>query len=186
MIKIFGEEEFESLRALIGSTFQFVAGPGLWHALTGTTVYVVCSNHSLSIQAQSDEEEFQGEWEDFSRLQLIPVSSREVEKCVLDGFAYRKHMGEIVRGVFVIVDEIIGELDSVKNLDYVSHSGIVLQFDTGYICIAKHDHHQPVIKVTYLDDMSDEQVPQTFHRFDEDVNQKFYLKRILLNISAKG
>lgn len=186
MRKIFSEVELESLRSLIGSAFQFVAGPGLWHALTGSSVYVVCDNNPIGVQAYSDEEEFQGEWEDFSRLQLTPVTKKEVEECVQDGFAYRKHMGEFVRGVFVIVDEIFGELDGVKNLDYLSHSGIVLQFDTGYICIAKHDHHQPVIKVTYLDDMSEEQMPHTFNRFDEDLNQKFYLKRTLLDLSAIG
>ena len=186
MRRILSEVELDSLRGLIGSTFQFVAGSGLWHALTGTSVYIVCDNKSLDVQAFSDEEEVQGEWEDFSRLQLLPVTKEEVEKCVQEGFAYRKHIGEIVRGVFVIVDEIIGELDNIKNFDYKSHSGIFLKFDTGYICIAKHDHHQPVIKVTYLDDSSKELMPHTFGRFDEDLNQKYYVERTLLELSSKS
>jgi len=182
MKNTFRDDELKFLANLVGKTFKYVAGPDLWHPLTAPSVYIVTEGFSISLDATSEELDFNGDWEDFSAIHLRTLSIQEIDDAVNLGFAYKKFSGEDILSVKVVTDQITGELDRVKNLDYLSHSGIVLEFSRGYIAIVKHDHHQPILKVSYGQELKVDELPHTSHRFDEDLNQSFTFKRKLISV----
>ena len=178
----FTEAELKMLSSLVGKKLKYIAGPDLWHPLTAPSVYIVTEEFSISLDASCEELEFNGDWEDFSDIHISMPSIDDVEEAVNWGYAYKKHSGDEILSVQVVADKISGELDRVQNLDYLSHSGVVLEFSNGYIAITKHDHHQPILIVSYGQEIKVEEVPVTSHRFDEDINQSFTFKRDLISI----
>lgn len=178
----FREDELKMLARLVGKRLKYIAGPNLWHALTAPSVYIVTEGLSMSLDASSEELEFNGEWEDFSEIHLSIPNDSEIDAAVSSGYAYKKHSGEKILSVKVIADKITGQLDGNNNLNYLSHSGVILEFADGFISIMKHDHHQPILKVVYSQDTRPQDIPTPSHRFEEDLTQVFIFSRTLIPV----
>jgi hypothetical protein len=182
MNNTFSKDESGMLANLIGQRLRFIAGPDLWHPLTAPSVYIVTEGESISLDATCVEYEFDGDWEDFCQIHISKPNVQGVEAAVGLGYAYKKYSGEKIMSVKIISDKISGVLNGQTNFDYTSHSGVVIEFAHGCIAIMKLDHHQPILKVIYGEDLESKNIEYPSHRFNEDVFQSFTFEREEISI----
>lgn len=184
MKNIFSNLDIAKLQGLVGSELSYVAGPQLWEFLNSDLIFVSAGSKKLSFQGDIFPESFEGFESDYSRIKLSEPTNSEVDAAVKVGAAYYFHSGEVINRVFVIRDLIRYIGSKRESWEYVTDSGVVFQLTGGALAVTKLGHHDEMLQVTYLDELSVGLLPVTVGHFESDLFQKYEFSRELIPLGS--
>ena len=180
MKNIFSNLDIAKLQGLVGSELSYVAGPQLWEFLNSDLIFVAAGSKRLSFQGDIFPESFEGFDSDYSRIKLSEPTQAEVDAALKVGAAYYFHSGEVIDRVYVIRDSIRYFGAKGETWEYVTDTGVVFQLTGGTLAVSKLGHHDEMLQVTYLDELSVDLLPVTVGHFESDLYQKYEFSRELI------
>jgi hypothetical protein len=186
MEQLLSEKDLANLSQLVGNKFCYVAGPNLLHNLLDVSVYVVTDGSNLMLRGGTEELFLGEEWEDIFQLSTEKLSDSSLKEALDRGNVFVKHRGQVIKSIKVIQQDIRAELDSKIAFNCSVQSGILIEFDSTYLCISAQDLHIPLLEVIYLERLDDIQSLQPTNRFFQDIRNQVYVHTSLIEIQAKG
>lgn len=178
MKQTFSESELDILRELIGQKFLYLTGTSSLD-LTAPVIYLVTDTCAVEINVQSEEQLFDGEYEEFAYLTIKRATLADVQIHLDEGLVNKKFMNERIKSVQLIHDEINGYFNNESNLIYASDSGVLIELENGRLAISKADHNLPLLIVSYPPEANVSEIPETESIFEEDLHQTFIFSRAI-------
>jgi len=175
-------DQVTELRSILNQRLAFIAGPNLSSDLCSDFVIIATADDFLGVQGDVHQGHLEGFSELYSSIETCKVEKEDLEEARKHGNQYFFKKGEIISRIFLVRDRVQGFVDGKEAWTYNSDIGIVLKLESGHVAITRLGYHDEMLKVTYLDELSVENLPATTGRFEVDVHSNYSLTRSLISV----
>ena len=165
----FTESEFGMLAWLKGSLWLHISGCEMDNLnFAWGSVIVQTSNGPVNLISESRELDFEGYWDDYSKLHL-KASAEGCDAMKEAGHVFYFGQGETIQRIWLIRDTVTFTLDRMKVSQYTTDSGIVFELDGTWISLMKSSQRTAALSVEVAQRKSDLQLGHLSGRWESNL-----------------
>ena len=168
-VDVFDKSEVELLEALKLSKWECISGHEMNNLnFAWGSVIVQTSNGPINLISESRELDFEGYWDDYSKLHLR-ASAEGCDAMKQAGHVFYFGQGESIQRIWLIRDTVTFTQDGRKVSQYTTDSGFVFELDRTWISLMKSSHRTAALSVDVALRKSDLQLGNLSGRWESNL-----------------
>ena len=178
----FDNSEVKLLENLKSGTWESISGHEMDNLnFAWGSVIVQTSKGPVNLLSESRELDFEGYWDDYSKLHL-KASAEGWDAMKEAGHVFYFGQGERIQRIWLIRDTVTFTLDGMKVSQYTTDSGIVFELDRTWISLMKSSHRTAALSVAASPRKSEIQLGNLFGRWESNLLREYSDQRQWIEI----